>query len=152
MAHFCLKSTVNSYRLWFYLPSKQDDTPSIWVTLWTYSMKIHVSLIAVAHCVHWCLTQTDSFSHPGGKSCRAETGKQNRTEKSQSLLVSVVSTVSGPVLKRLNVLWSKGEFVVTWELEAGLLHLFFVFGSSFVSERNISSFVLRTFYVPFMFK
>lgn len=104
--------------------------------------------IAVSHCVHWCLTQTESFRHPCGKSCRAETGKQNRTEKSQSLLMSVVSMVSGPVLKWLNILWSKEEFVVTWELEAGLLHLFFVFGNSFISERNISSFILRTLYVP----
>lgn len=109
--------------------------------------------IAVAHCVHWCFTQADSFSHPRGKSCRAETRKQNKTKqekKSQSLLISVVSMVSGPVLKKLNILWSKKEFVVTWELKAGLLNLF-VFSSSFIfwKEHYLIPFknILCNFYV-----
>lgn len=81
----------------------------------------------------------------------AELTPENKTRESELTDVSDFHSFE-PVLKRLNILLSKGEIVVTWELEAGFLNLFFVFSGSFSSERNISSFLLRTFYVAFMFK
>lgn len=70
----------------------------------------------------------------------------------QNVQMSVVSMASELVQKKLKILWSKGEFAVTWELKAGLLNTLFVFSGRVNYERTICSFLLRTFDVPSTFK